>query len=64
MFYLYEFLHFLKVEIYQINTNQSPKNGENYILKLLSSQKLISCKIWVIETKMSKDSCGQFGQIG
>ena len=34
----------MKVEIYQINTIQSPKNGNNYILNLLSSQKLISLK--------------------
>ena len=43
-FDLYEFLHFLKAKIYQINTIQSPKNGDNYILNLLSSQKLISLK--------------------
>ena len=31
IFHLYEFLHFWKVEIYQIITIQSLKNGENYI---------------------------------
>ena len=38
----YEFLPYLKAEIYQINKIQSPKYG---ILELLDSAKLISRKI-------------------
>ena len=45
-FDFYELLHFLKVEIYQINKIQSPpKMTKMAILQLLNSQKLVSSKI-------------------
>ena len=45
-FNLYEFLHFLKTEIYLLNTIQSSQNG---IFCTFNSSKLISRKISVIE---------------
>ena len=45
----YEFLHFLKAEIYQNNKTQSPKVAKTVILEFLNSPKLISLKIWMIE---------------
>ena len=41
----FEFLPYLKVEIYQINKIQRAKNGKNSILELLDSLKLISREI-------------------
>ena len=38
-FYFYEFLHFLKAAIDQINKIQGPKNGKTAVLELLESQK-------------------------
>ena len=41
----YEFLHFLKAEIYQIHNIQSPKIAKTAVLALLDSPKLILRKI-------------------
>ena len=47
----YEFLHFLKAEMYQINKFRAlaPKMAKTSVLELLDSPKLISRKIWMIE---------------
>ena len=37
--YFYEFLHFLKAEIDQINNIQGPKNGKMAVLELLDHPK-------------------------
>ena len=42
---LYEFLHFLKAEINQMNQSRNPKMAKTVVLKLLVSAKLISRKI-------------------
>ena len=49
-FDFYEFLHFLKAEIYQINKIQSPYfYKKTAVLELLNSPTLISRKIWMAE---------------
>ena len=48
-FEFYEFLHFLKDKIEQINKIQSPKMTKKAVLELLDFLKLISRKIWVTE---------------
>ena len=44
-----DFLHFLNIEVYQINKIQSPKIIQIAVIELLDSPKLISRKIWVTE---------------
>ena len=44
-FDFYQFLHFLKAEIEQVNKHQSPKNCKTAVLGLLDSPNLISRKI-------------------
>ena len=48
-FDFYEFLHFLKDEIYHIRKIQSPVYSKNGIFRTLDHPKLISRKIWVTE---------------
>ena len=42
---LYEFFHFCRTEIYQINKIKSPKNVKTAVLELLICPKLIPRKI-------------------
>ena len=53
----YEFLHFMKAEIYQINKIQCPKIAKKEVLQFLNSPKLISRKIWMTEKSWNFPLC-------
>ena len=48
-FDFYDFLHFLKAEIYHMNKSRALKMAKMAVLQILNSPKLVSRKTWVTE---------------